>query len=115
MPQDDTTEFKVKMRELEMKIERIIDHEKEFRKSIEELVASNFKIEMSIDRGFQIMKKLPERVDELEKKVIEKTTFDKLVNAIILIVLGMLISHFVKTQILAPREEDKYNIESIGK
>jgi len=108
---EDFQKLSMTVRECEMKIERIVDHEKEFRQSIQDLVASNFKVEMSINTGFQILKKLPERVDELEKKLVEKSAFDKIVNSVILVVLGMFVMHFVKTQILAPREDEKYNIE----
>jgi uncharacterized coiled-coil protein SlyX len=108
---DEITTLKLTIRELEMKMERIIDHERGQRKVLDDLTTSNIDLRMSVNELLRQMKTIPDRIDDVEKKQLEKTAFDKIVNTVVILVLGMLISHFINTQVIAPRDEKKHNYE----
>lgn len=102
----------IKIRELEMRIERLEDHKRMTMERINDVDGAVMALNGTLIRIETILKGIPEKIDVLESESNKREGYVNAIKIIAGILLGVLITHAINNMIVANKEERMYhNIE----
>lgn len=105
----------VRIREMEMRIERTQDNYKALKDENNEFFLALQSINTEVQKISHTMfhlKGLPAKIDNLERENIRRSAYNSIAKTIIGIVIGLLTAHFIQNIVLATKEEREYsNVE----
>ena len=103
----------LRLKELEMKIERLQDHHSFYKQSITDGLdmASKIKIDiLDLKNSVNWLRPIREKVDLMEMDNAKKGVWNDVFKTVVGIIIGLLVAHFIREQVIAI-SNDKFKTE----